>query len=99
MGTGKPFDAIPYFFTDQYELGMEYTGYVNKQGFDNVVFRGDRASGEFMVFWQRGGNVLAGMGINVWDQMPNVAELIRRGSTVAADRLADPDVPLTELVA
>jgi 3-phenylpropionate/trans-cinnamate dioxygenase ferredoxin reductase subunit len=101
LGSGKPFDAIPYFFTDQYELGMEYTGFVNRRGYDEVVFRGARESGKFMAFWLRNGAVLAGMGVNVWDQMPAVAELIRQGLTqgsgVPRGALADVDVALAEL--
>ena len=76
---------------------MEYTGYVNSQGYDEVVFRGDRSSGEFMVFWLRGRAVLAGMGVNVWDQMPAVAELIRQGAAISTDALADSSVPLTDI--
>ena len=51
LGSGKRYDAIPYFFTDQYELGMEYTGFVNRQGYDEVVFRGDR---ELLSSWSFG---------------------------------------------
>jgi 3-phenylpropionate/trans-cinnamate dioxygenase ferredoxin reductase subunit len=102
LGLGAPYEAVPYFFTDQYELGMEYTGYVDEKGYDDVVFRGDRSAGEFMAFWLRQGAVLAGMGVNIWDQMPTVAELIRRGRTagmtVSRDALADADVPLASLV-
>jgi 3-phenylpropionate/trans-cinnamate dioxygenase ferredoxin reductase subunit len=102
LGQGAPYEAVPYFFTDQYELGMEYTGYVDRKGYDDVVFRGDRSAGEFMVFWLRQGAVLAGMGVNIWDQMPTVAELIRQGRTagvtVSRDALADPGIPLASLV-
>src|SRR6266849_4805004 len=60
---GQPllYDRVPYFFTDQYDLGMEYSGYVPPGGYDAVVWRGDRAGGEFIVFWLRDGRILAGM--------------------------------------
>ena len=97
MGVGKPFDAVPYFFTDQYDLGLEYTGYVNQQGYERVLFRGEKESGEFMVFWLRNSTVRAGMGINVWDQMPLVADLITSGRTISEERLGDRAIPLSDL--
>jgi 3-phenylpropionate/trans-cinnamate dioxygenase ferredoxin reductase component len=91
------YERLPYFFSDQYDLGMEYTGYVPSGGYDRVVVRGDLAGREFIAFWTAGGRVLAGMNVNVWDIVDQVGDLIRAGKPVDADRLADPDVPLTEL--
>ena len=94
-------DRVPYFFTDQYDLGMEYSGWVPVDGYDSVVFRGDRAGGEFIAFWVKDGRVLAGMNVNVWDVTDPIQALVRAGYTgTAVDlaRLADPKVPLTELL-
>jgi len=41
LGQPVRHDRIPYFFSDQYDVGMEYSGYVPQ--WDEVVFRGDRA--------------------------------------------------------
>jgi 3-phenylpropionate/trans-cinnamate dioxygenase ferredoxin reductase subunit len=92
-------DALPYFFTDQYDLGMEYVGYVEPQGYDQVVFRGDVAGREFLAFWVKDGRVLAGMNVNVWDVVDDIKALIRSRAHVPADRLADPGTPLAELAA
>jgi 3-phenylpropionate/trans-cinnamate dioxygenase ferredoxin reductase component len=87
----------PYFFTDQYDLGMEYTGYVGTEGYERVVVRGRIGSREFVAFWVTGGRVLAGMNVNVWDVADQIERLVLSGATVDPHRLADPSVPLEEL--
>ncbi|MEV7773662.1 FAD-dependent oxidoreductase [Kitasatospora sp. NPDC086791] len=97
---GQPdavYDRVPYFFSDQYDLGLEYVGYVEPDGYDQVVFRGDRAGREFIAFWLSGGRVLAGMNVNVWDVTDPIRELVRSGRVVDTKALADPNVPLQEL--
>ncbi|OBF80396.1 pyridine nucleotide-disulfide oxidoreductase [Mycobacterium sp. 852002-51163_SCH5372311] len=96
---GKPgeYDELPYFFTDQYDLGMEYAGHA--PSFDRVVFRGDVAGREFVAFWLDGaGRVLAGMNVNVWDVLDDVKALIRSKAPVDAGKLADPQSPLADLL-
>ncbi|CQD16234.1 anthranilate dioxygenase reductase [Mycobacterium europaeum] len=96
---GKPgeYAELPYFFTDQYDLGMEYAGHA--AGFERVVFRGDMAGREFVAFWLDGDNrVLAGMNVNVWDVLEDVKALIRSGISVDPGKLADPERPLAELL-
>jgi 3-phenylpropionate/trans-cinnamate dioxygenase ferredoxin reductase subunit len=92
LGQHVSYDRIPYFFSDQYDVGMEYSGYAPE--WDEVVFRGDRAGGEFIAFWLRDGRVVAGMNVNVWDVNADVEALIRAGAKVDAGALADPGVPL-----
>ena len=94
LGRPSPYDALPYFFSDQYDAGMEYRGRAND--WDEVVFRGDPASGEFLAFWVKDSRVLAGMNVNVWDVGEEVETLIRSRTEVDLARLADPDVPLAE---
>src|SRR5207253_8290183 len=65
LGEPVKYDRIPYFFSDQYEVGMEYSGYAPE--WEEVVFRGDPADGEFVAFWLRDGRVAVGMHVNVWD--------------------------------
>ena len=97
LGRDAVYDRVPYFFSDQYDLGMEYTGYVEPDGYDRVVFRGDVAGREFIAFWLSGGRVLAGMNVNVWDVTDPIRELVRSGRTVDPAALADPARPLTEV--
>jgi len=102
LGEPVSYDRLPYFFTDQYDLGMEYTGWVEPGGYDRVVFRGDPTIRpgvvpEFLVFWTRAGRILAGMHVNVWDAQEQLQALVRAGHEGTAadlDRLADPGVPL-----
>jgi 3-phenylpropionate/trans-cinnamate dioxygenase ferredoxin reductase subunit len=94
-GEGTPYTKLPYFYSDQYDLGMEYNGYASD--WDRIVLRGDVAGREFLAFWLKDGRVLAGMNANIWDQGDGIKALIRGGGTVDADRLADPSVPLTDL--
>ena len=96
LGEPLSYDRIPYFFSDQYEVGMEYSGYANE--WDRVVFRGDRESGELIAFWLREGHVLAGMNVNIWDVNEHVQALIRSRRTVDVAALSDPDTPLETLV-
>lgn len=84
------YDRLPYFFTDQYDLGMEYTGFVAPGATTSVVVRGDTASREFVAFWlDQGNRVLAGMNVNVWDVTDRIKELILGGEPVNPDALAD----------
>lgn len=96
LGDLAPYERIPYFFSDQYDLGMEYSGYAPE--WDQVVFRGDPVGREFIAFWLHGGVVVAGMNANVWDVTDPIQQLIRQRATIHPARLADPDVPLTELI-
>jgi 3-phenylpropionate/trans-cinnamate dioxygenase ferredoxin reductase subunit len=93
---GKPtsYERLPYFFSDQYEVGMEYTGYATS--WDQVVFRGDPAGREFIAFWLDRGRVVAGMNVNVWDVGDPMKALIGSRQPVDVARLRDPDVPLEE---
>jgi 3-phenylpropionate/trans-cinnamate dioxygenase ferredoxin reductase component len=97
VGGDAVYDRVPYFFTDQYDLGMEYSGYVEPGGYDEVAFRGDRDGGEFIAFWLEDGRVLAGMNVNVWDVTDDIQALVRSGHPVDKGRLVDPDVPLADL--
>ncbi|MEO7288299.1 MAG: FAD-dependent oxidoreductase [Jatrophihabitantaceae bacterium] len=97
LGGQPSYADLPYFYTDQYDLGMEYVGYVEPGGYDQVVFRGDVASREFIAFWLSGRQVLAGMNVNVWDVTDPIKALITSGAQVDPDRLADPARPLDAL--
>ncbi|MEN4401963.1 NAD(P)/FAD-dependent oxidoreductase [Mycolicibacterium senegalense] len=93
LGKSAEYDELPYFFTDQYDLGMEYVGHAPE--YQRVVFRGDVAGREFVAFWLDGANrVLAGMNVNVWDVLDDVKALIRSAAPVDPDRIADPAQPL-----
>ena len=95
LGQAVAYDRLPYFYSDQYDLGMEYSGLA--ETWDQVVFRGDPAAREFIAFWLRDGRVVAGMNANVWDVTDGIQSLIRSGMRIDADALADPDVPLGSL--
>jgi len=96
LGQDVSYDRVPYFYTDQYDLGMEYAGYVEPGGYDQVVFRGEADRREFVAFWLSGGRVLAGMNVNVWDVNDAIQDLVRGGQTVDPAKLADPSVPLDQ---
>jgi 3-phenylpropionate/trans-cinnamate dioxygenase ferredoxin reductase subunit len=95
LGQPTPYDKTPYFFSDQYDLGMEYRGWAPE--FDEVVFRGDPTSGEFLSFWLHRGRVAAAMNANVWDQSEAIDALVRMRPRVEPARLADPNVDLASL--
>ncbi|MGH3594535.1 MAG: oxidoreductase C-terminal domain-containing protein, partial [Mycobacterium sp.] len=96
LGEPAEYDELPYLFTDQYDLGMEYAGHAPT--YDRVVFRGNVDGREFVTFWLDAGNrVLAGMNVNIWDVLDDVKGLIRSKRPVDPDVLADPQAPLGEL--
>ncbi len=95
IGNQTRYDRIPYFFSDQYDLGMEYTGHAGPS--DDVIVRGDLATREFVAFWLNEGRVTAGMNVNVWDVASDVESLIRSGVVVDLAALADADTPLSSL--
>jgi len=97
LGQDVAYDKVPYFYTDQYDLGMEYAGYVEPGGYDQVVFRGDVDRREFVAFWLGEGRVLAGMNVNVWDVNDAIQALVSDGRPMDPARLSDPGVPLEEV--
>jgi 3-phenylpropionate/trans-cinnamate dioxygenase ferredoxin reductase subunit len=97
LGGDAVYDRLPYFFSDQYDVGMEYSGFA--RAWDRVVIRGDPTSREFIAFYMLGDLVVAGMNVNVWDVTDPIQRLIRERVSVDDRRLADTDIPLTELAA
>lgn len=97
LGQEVSFERVPYFYTDQFNLGMEYSGYVAPGQQARVVHRGDPQSMEFISFWlDADDRVLAGMNVNVWDVVADIQGLVRAGRPVDVQRLSDPGVPLPE---
>ncbi len=94
---GKPpgVEALPYFFSDQFDLGMEYTGLADRG--DELVLRGEPERREFIAFWCRDGRVTAGMNANVWDVAGQIERLIRSRAAVPAAALRDSDLALEQL--
>ncbi|KRV48067.1 pyridine nucleotide-disulfide oxidoreductase [Wenjunlia vitaminophila] len=99
LGESASYERVPYFFTDQYDLGMEYAGHVEPGHLDDLVVRGDLAAREFVAFWMAQDRVLAGMNVNVWDVNDSIQRLVRSGARVDRDRLADPHTPLEQVTA
>ncbi|MER8056058.1 MULTISPECIES: FAD-dependent oxidoreductase [unclassified Streptomyces] len=97
LGQDTVYDRVPYFFTDQYDLGMEYSGWAPPGSYDQVVIRGDVGKREFIAFWVGEGRVLAGMNVNVWNVTEQIQRLIRSRAQVDTDALADPHVLLEQL--
>ncbi len=97
LGKQATYDWVPYFFSDQYDLGMEAAGLPEPGRYDQVVVRGDKDALEFIAFWLSDGAVVAGMNVNVWDVNDDIQALIRSGARLDVGRLTDPGVPLTEV--
>ncbi|SFS41782.1 NAD(P)/FAD-dependent oxidoreductase [Saccharopolyspora flava] len=99
LGGDRTYSELPYFFTDQYDLGMEYLGHVDPDGYDEVLFRGDVEAREFIAFWLSEGRVVAGMNVNIWDVGEQIKTLITSATTVDRQALEDLSVPLNEHIA
>ncbi|MDQ0796496.1 NAD(P)/FAD-dependent oxidoreductase [Streptomyces sp. B1I3] len=98
LGLDVSYDRVPYFFSDQYDLGLEYSGWAPPGSYDQVVIRGDAGKREFIAFWLKDRRVLAGMNVNVWDVTDTIQGLVRAGRPVDPDVLGDPSVPLESLL-
>jgi NADPH-dependent 2,4-dienoyl-CoA reductase/sulfur reductase-like enzyme len=99
LGREVVYDRVPYFFTDQYDLGMEYSGFATPDDYQRVVVRGDLGKREFIAFWlAEDGRMLAGMNVNVWDVTEPIQRLVRSARPVDAEALADPARPLESLL-
>ena len=96
LGLATPYDRLPYFFSDQYDMGMEYLGHA--PDWDRVVFRGDPETREFIAFWIKDDRVAAAMNVNVWDVTEALRRVISAQEPIDDARLQDPDVHLHELV-
>jgi 3-phenylpropionate/trans-cinnamate dioxygenase ferredoxin reductase subunit len=96
LGHADVYDRLPYFFSDQYDVGMEYAGFA--RSWDRVVFRGDPAGREFIAFWMTEDRVAAGMNLNVWDVTDPIQRLIRARVAIDDRRLADPEIALEDLI-
>jgi len=88
IGSDVPYDHLPYFYSDQYEIGMEYTGFTQGPAdYDEVVISGSLKAREFVAFWTSNGRVRAGMAVNTWDRIPQITDLIRSGRIVETGQL------------
>jgi len=96
LGQDVSYDRVPYFFSDQYEVGMEYAG-LHDPDKDELVVRGDIGAGEFVAFWLRGDTLVAGMNVNIWDVNEPIQALVSDRATVDRGRLADADVAVEEV--
>ena len=97
LGQEVSYDRVPYFYSDQYDLGMECSGLPTPGTYDQVVYRGDADSLEFVAFWLNGGRLVAGMNVNVWDVTDDIQSLIRSKRPLNPARLADPAIPLVDV--
>jgi 3-phenylpropionate/trans-cinnamate dioxygenase ferredoxin reductase subunit len=95
LGRAGDFDRLPFFYSDQYDLGLEYSGRGGRE--DDIVIRGDLAGREYIAFWLDGDRVTAGMNVNVWDVQDDIQALIASRDAVDREKLADDGVPLTEV--
>jgi 3-phenylpropionate/trans-cinnamate dioxygenase ferredoxin reductase subunit len=98
LGKDAVYDRLTYFYTDQYDLGMEYAGHTEPGGYDRVVFRGELSERRFIAFWMAGNRVLAGMSVNVWDVIAPIRSLITSGADINDVLLSNPDVPLERIL-
>uniref|UniRef100_UPI0026133683 NAD(P)/FAD-dependent oxidoreductase n=1 Tax=Trebonia sp. TaxID=2767075 RepID=UPI0026133683 len=97
LGQQVEYNRVPYFYSDQYDLGMECAGLPSPGSYDQVAYRGDRAGLEFIAFWLSEGRLVAGMNVNVWDVNQDIQTLIRSARVLDVTRLTDPTIPLPEV--
>jgi NADPH-dependent 2,4-dienoyl-CoA reductase/sulfur reductase-like enzyme len=99
LGQPAVLDAVPYFYTDQFDVSMEYSGFPTLAAGTAPVIRGSLGDREFIAFWQRDGKVVAGMTVNRPRNQKAIKALITSRSVVDPDRLKNPEVALDQLLA
>jgi NADPH-dependent 2,4-dienoyl-CoA reductase/sulfur reductase-like enzyme len=97
LGQHIEYNRVPYFYSDQYDLGMECSGLPTPGAYDQVVYRGDSSTLEFIAFWLSDSRLIAGMNVNVWDVTSEIQALIRSAKPLDPARLANPSIPLAEI--
>jgi 3-phenylpropionate/trans-cinnamate dioxygenase ferredoxin reductase component len=97
LGQPVVYDPVPYFYSDQYDLGMECAGLPFPGTYDQVLYRGDLTTREFIAFWLKAGAIVAGMNVNVWDVNDDIQSLIRSRRQIDPTRLTNPSIPLPDL--
>ncbi|WP_216216023.1 NAD(P)/FAD-dependent oxidoreductase [Amycolatopsis aidingensis] len=91
LGAHEPYLRVPYFFSDQYDLGCEYRGLADPDA-DELVIRGELHTREFIAFWMVRGQVTAALNVNVWEHGDALQALVDKGIPVDADRLRHADL-------
>jgi NADPH-dependent 2,4-dienoyl-CoA reductase/sulfur reductase-like enzyme len=94
LGRDTVYDRVPYLYSDQYDVGMEYRGFA--PDWDEVVIRGDLGRREFHAFWLQRGRIAAAMNVNLWDDGDALQELVASSAAADTDRLSDAEVPLLQ---
>lgn len=97
LGRTASYDRLPFFYSDQYDIGLEYVGYAGPEDYDTVLVRGDMTSNQFVAFWISGQRVLAGMHVNTWGVTEDIEAIVRSQRDVDRDRLLDEDIPLGDV--
>jgi 3-phenylpropionate/trans-cinnamate dioxygenase ferredoxin reductase component len=93
LGADEPYSKSPFFFSDQYDLGLEYRGRADPSS-DQLVVRGDLAAREFTAFWLRDGAVVAAMNVNQWDDADALQQLVDSQARVTPDDLVTGRLPV-----
>lgn len=97
LGQEVEYNRVPYFYSDQYDLGMECSGLPLPGSYDQIVYRGDSSTFEFIAFWLNQDRLVAGMNVNIWDVASDIESLIRSGRPLDPARLSDPAIPLRDV--
>ena len=95
-GGDAPHTRLPYFWSDQYDVKLEYRGHAS--GEDKAVWRGDRAGLKFSVFYLREGLIEAVLSMNDSNTNEVGGRLIEARRPVSESKLADTSADLAELV-
>src|SRR5690242_18937383 len=93
LGQAVRYDQVPYFYSDQYDLGMECAVLASSGSYDEILYRGHPGTQEFVAFWLSSGSVIAGMHVNVWVVNDDIHALLSPARPIDLTRLTNPDIP------
>jgi 3-phenylpropionate/trans-cinnamate dioxygenase ferredoxin reductase component len=95
LGDGKPYQEIPWFWSDQYEHNLQYAGF--HRDWDELVVRGSLEERSFVAFYRKDERVLAAVAVNRGRDLRRSVPLIKARERIEGSRLRDPDVDLRTL--
>lgn len=95
LGRGRPYDEVHWFWSDQYDVNLQYAGFHTR--WDRLVVRGSLEARDAIVFYMNGSRIDAAVALNRPKELRLAMALIRRRIEVAPDALRNPDVDLRRL--
>lgn len=96
LGNDKPYDSVPWFWSDQYDLKLQMVGL--SEGYEETVLRGNPDSRSFSLFYLKGGEIIAADAVSQPKDFMAAKKLVSARARLTAAQLADTGTALADLL-